>query len=70
MGVWGGGSWKRKHLFLIKWAIINEAFFIYWHEFMVAFRMELLLIFMLPPSLLSLKGKKCFGPKYYRYLFF
>ena len=36
-GGWGGG-WTRKHLFLIKWAIINEAFFIYWHEFMVAFK--------------------------------
>ena len=34
----GGDGWTKKHQFFDKsGSIINEAFFIYWHEYMAAF---------------------------------
>ena len=37
-GKCGGDGWTKKHLFFDKsGSIINEAVFIYWHEYMAAF---------------------------------
>ena len=57
----GGGGWTRKHLFLIKWAIINEAFLYIGMNLWLHSRMELL-IFMVPPSWPFIKRKNMFWP--------
>ena len=67
--MWGVGrvGWvdKEAPVFEECGYIIKEAVFMYWQNLWLNLKMEPIMIFMMPPQVLSLKGKICFGPQNY-----